>query len=117
MDFGVPLGTSILASEEGTVLAVGNQDSYCYRGAYGKFVVIEHKNNLTTLYAHLSQYGVKKGDVVKRGQVIGYSGKTGYATGPHLHFTVFAGPTFYMGPSKVCGPMPFGGDLNPMGYL
>ncbi|OGY99622.1 MAG: hypothetical protein A2945_03180 [Candidatus Liptonbacteria bacterium RIFCSPLOWO2_01_FULL_52_25] len=117
VDFGVPLGTSILASEEGTVLAVGNQDSYCYRGAYGKFVVIEHKNNLTTLYAHLSQYGVKKGDVVKRGQVIGYSGKTGYATGPHLHFTVFAGPTFYMGPSKVCGPMPFGGDLNPMGYL
>lgn len=117
VDFGVPLGTTILAAEDGTVVAVGNQDSYCYRGAYGKFIVIEHKNNLTTLYAHLSQYIVKKGDVIKRGQVIGYSGKTGYATGPHLHFTVFAGPTFYMGPSKVCGPMPFGGDLNPMGYL
>lgn len=117
VDFGIPLGTPILASEEGTVVAVGNQDSYCYRGAYGKFIVVEHSNNLTTLYAHLSQYIVKKGDAVKRGQVIGYSGKTGYATGPHLHFTVFAGPTFYMGPSKVCGPMPFGGDLNPMGYL
>ena len=117
VDFGVPLGTTILAAEDGTVVAVGNQDSYCYRGAYGKFIVIEHKNNLTTLYAHLSQYIVKKGDVIKRGQVIGYSGKTGYATGPHLHFTVFAGPTFYMGPSKVCGPMPFGGDLNPLGYL
>jgi murein DD-endopeptidase MepM/ murein hydrolase activator NlpD len=117
VDFGVPLGTPILAAEDGTVAAVGNQDSYCYRGAYGKFVVIQHTNNLTTLYGHLSQYVVQKGGTIKRGQVIGYSGKTGYATGPHLHFTVFASPTFYMGPSKVCGPMPFGGDLNPLGYL
>ncbi len=117
VDFGVPLGTPVLATEDGTVVATGNQDAYCYRGAYGKFIVIQHHNNLTTLYAHLSQPIVSKGGVVKRGQVIGYSGKTGYATGPHLHLTVFATPTFYMGPSRVCGPMPFGGDLNPMGYL
>jgi len=68
---------------------------------------------LTTLYGHLSRIVVQKGDFVKRGQVIGYSGQTGYATGPHLHFTVYAKTTFYMGPSKVCGPMPYGGDLNP----
>lgn len=117
VDYRAPLGTPVLASEEGEVVALGDQDSYCYKGAYGKFVIINHANNLTTLYAHLSRIAVSKGSAVKRGEVIGYSGQTGYATGPHLHLTVFAQPTFYMGPSKVCGPMPFGGDLNPLGYL
>jgi murein DD-endopeptidase MepM/ murein hydrolase activator NlpD len=117
VDFRAPVGTPVFASEAGTVAGVGNQDAYCYRGAYGKFVAINHDNNLTTLYTHLSQYVVKKGDTVERGQLIGYSGRTGYATGPHLHFTVFAQPTFYMGQSRSCGPMPFGGDLNPERYL
>ncbi len=117
VDFAASIGTPVLAAEDGTVVATGNQDSYCPRGAYGKFIVIQHTDNLTTLYGHLSRQIVAKGDTIKRGQVIGYSGMTGYATGPHLHFSVFASPTFYMGPSKVCGPMPFGGDLNPLGYL
>ncbi len=117
IDFAAAIGTPILAAEDGTVLASGNQDSYCPRGAYGKFIVINQNNNLTTLYGHLSRQVVQKGDKVKRGDIIGYSGKTGYATGPHLHFTVFAQATFYMGPSRVCGPMPYGGDLNPLGYL
>ncbi|MDP2598331.1 MAG: peptidoglycan DD-metalloendopeptidase family protein, partial [Candidatus Liptonbacteria bacterium] len=78
IDFGVPVGTPILAAEEGTVVAVGNQDAYCRRGAYGKFVVINFNNNLTGLYAHLSRQIVQKGDAVKRGQIIGYSGMTGY---------------------------------------
>jgi len=117
IDIGSPVGTPVLAAEEGTVVAVGNQDAYCYRGAYGKFIVIRHKNNLATLYAHLSRQIVAKGDAIKRGQIIGYSGSTGYSTGPHLHFIVYADPTFYMGISKTCGPMPHGGDLNPLGYL
>lgn len=119
LDLKAPLGTTILAAESGKVVAVGDQDVYkgCYRAGYGKFIVINHDNNLTTLYAHLSRQVVKAGDQVMRGQVIGYAGKTGYATGPHLHFTVFAQPTFYMGPSRVCGQMPFGGDLNPKRYL
>jgi murein DD-endopeptidase MepM/ murein hydrolase activator NlpD len=117
VDLAASIGTPVLAAEDGEVVATGNQDAYCYRGAYGKFIVIKHNDNLVTLYGHLSKQIVVKGDVVKRGQVIGYSGMTGYATGPHLHFTVFAGPTFYMGPSKVCGPMPYGGDLNPLSYL
>lgn len=119
IDFRASVGTPILAAEAGVVAAAGDQDSYrgCYRGAYGKFIVINHNNNLTTLYAHLSRNAVAKGEQVTRGQVIGYAGKSGYATGPHLHFTVFAQPTFYMGPSRVCGPMPFGGDLSPLGYL
>jgi murein DD-endopeptidase MepM/ murein hydrolase activator NlpD len=117
VDFGAPIGTPILAAESGEVVATGNQDAYCPRAAYGKFVVIKHENNLVTLSAHLSRYIVSKGDRVERGQVIGYMGRTGYATGPHLHFTVFAAPTYYMGLTKSCGPMPYGGDLNPMGYL
>ncbi len=117
IDIATPLGTPVFAAEEGKIVAVGNQDRYCYRGAYGKFIVIEHNNNLTTLYAHLSLQAVKEGDSVKRGDLIGYVGKTGWATGPHLHFTVFAGNTFAMEPSRYCGLMPVGGDLNPLGYL
>lgn len=116
-DFAAPIGTPIIAAEDGTIVATGNQDLYCRRGAYGKFIVVNFSDNLTGLYGHLSRQIVQKGDTVKRGQVIGYSGSTGYATGPHLHFTIYATPTFYMGPSKTCGPMPFGGDLNPLGYL
>ncbi len=117
IDIRASVGTPVLAAEDGVVVATGDQDKYCYKGAYGKFIVINHKNNLTTLYGHLSRITVEKGKEIKKGGVIGYSGQSGYATGPHLHFTVFAQPTFYMGPSKVCGPMPFGGDLNPLGYL
>ncbi len=119
LDFGAPIGTPIYAAEKGKVLEVWDQDKYCYRGAYGKFIVIEHENNLTTLYAHLSLATVKKGDYVSRGDNIGYVGKTGYSTGPHLHFTIYASQTFYIGSSKVnCGPvMPYGGDLDPQKYL
>jgi murein DD-endopeptidase MepM/ murein hydrolase activator NlpD len=117
IDLKASIGTPIYAAEDGEVIAVGNQDLYCYKGAYGKFVVIRHYNNLTTLYAHLSLYIVKKGDIVKRGQVIGYSGNTGFATGPHLHFTVYFSPTFQMTQSNSCGPMPIGAPINPLPYL
>lgn len=117
LDFGAPIGTPILAAEDGRVVAAGNQDAYCYKGAYGRFVVLDHSNNLTTLYGHMSRFVVAVGETIKRGQVIGYVGKTGYATGPHLHFTVYDQKTFYMGPSKTCGQMPYGGDLNPASYL
>ncbi len=117
VDFAAVLGTPIFAAEKGKVIAIGNQDNYCYRGAYGKFIVIEHENNLTTLYGHLSLQIVKNGGIINRGQLIGYVGRTGYATGPHLHFTIYASQTFYMGSSKTCGSMPYGGDLNPMDYL
>ncbi|OGZ54667.1 MAG: hypothetical protein A3B25_03565 [Candidatus Ryanbacteria bacterium RIFCSPLOWO2_01_FULL_48_26] len=117
VDFGIPIGTPVIAAEDGAVVAVGNNDLYCPRAAYGKFIAIKNNNNLVTLYAHLSRQIVQIGQQVKRGDVIGYSGKTGWATGPHLHFTVFAAPTFYMRPTKSCGPVPQGGDMNPLGYL
>lgn len=117
IDFGKFLGAEILAAEDGTVVAMGNQDNYCYRGAYGKFIVIKHNNGLTTLYGHLSGQTVKVGQEVTRGQLIGYMGKTGWATGPHLHLVVYASSTFSMKQSRSCGPMPAGGDLNPAFYL
>lgn len=121
IDFGAAIGTPIIAAEDGTILEVWDQDRYCKGGAYGKFIAIEHNNNLTTLYAHLSLFAenITKGDSVKRGDLIGYVGNSGYATGPHLHFTVYASQTFRIGSSKVnCGPkMPYGGDLDPRLYL
>jgi len=119
LDFGAPVGTPIYAAEKGKVLGVANQDLYCPKGAYGKFVAIEHYNNLTTLYSHLSLWTVKEGDIVTKGQVIGYSGRTGYATGPHLHFGLYASQTFHIDPANLnCGPkMPYGGTLDPAKYL
>lgn len=89
VDFGAPDGTPLLAALSGTVKAIGNTDGGgCY--SYGKWILLEHNNGLSTLYAHLSSFAVEQGDTVKTGDIIGYSGRTGYATGPHLHFTVFA---------------------------
>lgn len=89
IDFGIPTGTKIVSALSGTVQATGNTDAYkgCY--SYGKWVLVKHLNGLTTLYAHLSVISVTQGDPVGIGTVLGYSGKTGYATGPHLHFTVY----------------------------
>ncbi len=117
LDFGGAYGSPIIAAADGVVLAAGNQDAYCPRGAYGKFAIIRHNNNLVTLYGHMSQLGTQVGQLVKRGDVIGYMGKTGYALGTHLHFTVYDGATFSMRNSKTCGPMPTGGDLDPQKYL
>lgn len=127
-DIGAPISTEVYAAEKGTVINVGNQDAYrgCYRAGYGKFIVVKHENGLTTLYAHLSRQIVKVGDAVERGQVIGYVGRTGWATGPHLHFTVFATQTITPArgnlpegtiQSRSCGPMPVGGDMNPLQFL
>ncbi len=119
VDIAAPIGTPIYAAEDGKIRKIENQDRFCRKGAYGKYIAIEHENNLTTLYAHLSSWStnIKEGQAIKRGDVIGYVGRTGYATGPHLHFTVYSKPTFYIGNSRSCGPMPYGGVLNPLDYL
>jgi len=82
LDFRVPSGTPVAAMNSGTVLLA--------RFLYfeGNCVVIDHGQGLLTLYFHLSEFRVKEGDAVKRGQEIGLSGGTGRATGPHLHVTV-----------------------------
>lgn len=90
IDIAAPIGTPIVAAMEGAVLGTGNTDLAvgCY--SFGKWVMVRHDNGLSTLYAHLSVIDVAGGQHVGRGQVIGLSGMTGYATGPHIHFGVYA---------------------------
>lgn len=90
IDFAASVGTKVFSAGPGIVKATGNTDSKpgCY--SYGKWVLIEHTNGLSTLYGHLSLINVSAGQTVARGSLIGYSGATGYATGPHLHFSVTA---------------------------
>lgn len=117
IDIAGPIGTELYATAAGRVLAVGNQDAYCPRAAYGKYIVIRHENGLTSLYAHLSRQAVAVGQSVGRGDVIGYMGRSGWATGSHLHFTIWGSDTFTMRATRVCGQMPVGGDLDPTPYL
>lgn len=82
LDIAAPRGTSIYAAADGKVIEAS------YRRGTGYVIIINHGYNYKTLYAHLSKFKVSKGDVVKKGQVIGYVGSTGYSTGPHLHYEV-----------------------------
>ena len=90
VDFGAPRGTPILAPLSGTVRAVGNTDAVPGCQSWGKWTLIDHANGLSTLYAHQNVIGVSPGQKVTTGDTIGYVGNTGFSTGPHLHFTVYA---------------------------
>jgi murein DD-endopeptidase MepM/ murein hydrolase activator NlpD len=94
LDFRVPSGTAVAAMNDGTVLLA--------RPLYfeGNFVVVDHGQGLLTLYLHLSEFKVKEGDQIRRGQVIGLSGGTGRATGPHLHIAVRWQGT-YLDPARL----------------
>ena len=85
VDLGASSGTSVHAAAGGTVLV---SRASGWNGGYGNYIVISHGNGTQTLYAHLSSDGVSVGDTVSKGQVIGGVGRTGEATGNHLHFEV-----------------------------
>lgn len=104
VDFRASMGTQIKSAQSGIVLGTGNTDLTCAGASYGRWVLIKHNNGLTTLYAHLSLIKVSQGDQVVTGQLIGYSGDTGYATGPHLHFSVFASQGVKIGSLKSKNP-------------
>jgi murein DD-endopeptidase MepM/ murein hydrolase activator NlpD len=87
VDFAAPMSTPVFAVLGGTVLATN--EGAVQNCQYGKWILIDHGNGLATLYGHLSYIDVSKGQVVTTGQEIGLSGMTGYATGPHLHLSVF----------------------------
>lgn len=82
VDYGAPIGTRVKATSDGVVEYVGKQ------GGYGNLVVIRHQGRYTTHYGHLNGFaaGIRKGQRVSQGDIIGYVGKTGWATGPHLHY-------------------------------
>ena len=91
VDFRAAIGTRLLSSGNGVVEAVGNTDTVCPGASYGKWIFIRYDNGLASTYGHLSIISVKAGQRIKTGEVIGYSGNTGYSTGPHLHLSVYAG--------------------------
>jgi murein DD-endopeptidase MepM/ murein hydrolase activator NlpD len=84
IDFAVPTGTPVMAAGGGTIKKEG------WEGGYGNFVLLDHGNSYATAYGHLSRFapGVHIGSHVRQGQVIAFSGATGLATGPHLHYEI-----------------------------
>ncbi len=125
VDFGVSIGTPVKAALTGQVVGVGNTDLYRGCESYGKWIMIKHNDGLSTLYAHLSVQDVSIGDTVSTGSIIGLSGNTGYSTGPHLHFGVYATAgvaiTKFVNSRNCKGatiPLAdFSAYLNPLSYL
>lgn len=125
IDLRAAPGTPVMNAANGTVINVGDTDKQCYKASYGKWVLVKHYNGLATLYAHLSLIRALPGQEVSAGEVLGYSGNTGYSTGPHLHFAVYAANAVSVinKQSRVCGTTltlpaaPTNGYLNPLSYL
>ncbi|MEI6843350.1 MAG: peptidoglycan DD-metalloendopeptidase family protein [bacterium] len=90
IDFRATVGTRVKSIGSGIVVGTGNTDIYpgCY--SFGKWVMIDHQNGLSSIYGHLSVISVSKGQELQAGDLIGYSGNTGYTTGPHLHLGIYA---------------------------
>ena len=98
VDIGCDIGTPVVAADSGVVTFSG------YKAYYGEMVIIDHgQGKIVTVYGHLSRRLVSTGQAVEKGQVIGYSGRTGRATGPHLHFEVRVD-------GETVDPMRFYGD-------
>ena len=96
LDIAAPTGTSIMAAESGTVVLSGN-----YNDGYGNYIIIDHGNNVRTLYGHCSALYVSVGQHVAQGEVIGAVGSTGNSTGPHLHLEIIVdnlkyNPQYYL---------------------
>ena len=83
MDFSAPTGTPIYAPSDGKVIRVDSRSA-----GYGKHIRIDHGFGYVTLFAHLSKYNVRRGQQVKRGDVIGFVGNTGRSVAPHLHYEI-----------------------------
>ena len=98
-DYAAPIGTPVKAAGAGRVRFIGN------KGGYGKVIEIEHANEIRTVYGHLSRFarGLRQGERVDQGEVIGFVGMTGLATGPHLHYEYLARGV-HKDPQKV--PLP-----------
>ena len=88
IDYPVPVGTPLKATNHGKVIFAGQLPSTGYT------LVIDHGMNVFSSYSHMSSFNVKVGQMIKKGDNVGKSGNTGFTTGPHLHFTIAIGKTF-----------------------
>lgn len=82
IDIAVDFGTPVYASAAGTVEQAG------WNGGYGRYVKLDHGNGYETAYGHMSGVAVSEGEAVRKGDIIGFAGSSGYSTGPHIHFEV-----------------------------
>ncbi|MES2023607.1 MAG: peptidoglycan DD-metalloendopeptidase family protein [Patescibacteria group bacterium] len=126
VDFRASVGTPVKAMADGIVSGTGDTDIQCPGVSFGRFVLIKYNNGLASTYGHLSLIKVSIGQKVARGEVVGYSGNTGYSTGPHLHVSVYARDAVDLKtlPSKSCPghvltqPIsPINAYLDPLYYL
>ena len=126
VDFGAKIGTPVKAVLSGTVLGTGDTDLTCSKASFGRWVFIKHDNGLSTIYGHLSVISARAGQRVATGDIIAYSGSTGYSTGPHLHISAYASDAVSIQnrASASCGgkiytmPIaPIEGYLDPMVYF
>jgi murein DD-endopeptidase MepM/ murein hydrolase activator NlpD len=126
VDFRASIGTPVMSMADGVVLGTGNTDLTCPGASYGKFVFIQYNDGLSSTFGHLSLITTQAGQQVKRGEIVGYSGDTGYVTGPHLHVSLYASGAVKMAtkPSAACSghtytlPVsPVNAYLNALDYL
>lgn len=101
IDYAVPLRTPVLAAADGQVTKIAFE-----MGGYGNYVIVTH-DEFRTYYAHLSQYVARLGEEVKAGTIIGYSGNTGFSTGPHLHFALQIPGQTNPGYKEYFDPLPY----------
>jgi murein DD-endopeptidase MepM/ murein hydrolase activator NlpD len=104
VDFGAPTGTPVYAVGDAVVSFAGTS------GGHGRFVKLDHEGPYESSYSHLSRISVRKGQKVRQGDLLGYVGSTGLATGPHLHYQFWVNGR-YANPLTV--PLPKGGESVP----
>ncbi len=126
VDFRASVGTPVLAMASGTVVGTGNTDETCAGASFGGWVLIKYDNGLASTYGHLSLIKAVKDQTVRAGDIVGYSGNTGYSTGPHLHLSLYPrdAVSVQTRASKTCAgktltmPIaPVNAYLDPMEYL
>ena len=130
MDFRARTPQKARTVLSGTVVGAGNTDTIPGCLSYGKWVLVDHNNGLSTLYAHMSLIEVQVGQTLSAGDTVGYTGNTGFSTGPHLHLTTYATQgvsVVKLGdipgrPTTNCSPAtipiaPLNAYLSPLDYL
>jgi len=126
VDFRARTPLPVYAMANGVIAGVGDTDIECAGVSFGRFILIKYDDGLASTFGHLSLIKVSNGQRVKTGELVGYTGNTGYSTGPHLHVSVYARDAVDVKtiPSKSCPgkiltqPIsPINGYLNPAYYL
>lgn len=104
VDFRASVGTPVKAMADGIVAGTNDTDLQCAGVSFGRLILIKYDDGLASTYGHLSLIKVSAGERVLRGQIVGYTGNTGYSTGPHLHVSIYPkdGVDMKTLPSKSC---------------